>query len=159
MHVLTERYNKPNYCKILPKTSLAGSAKWRMNIEPLWTLALKEIIMMTMMMKKVNLKSCNVQIYDSTTLAVLYIVPNVDFGSGRVIPNWLQTTRIRALLPWFDDCPTVFIAGLWRIAALALLDFCLYQEKRELDKNSSLKSPLKKFDWHVELDRNVMYGS
>ena len=104
----------------------------------------KEIMMLTMMMMKVNLKACNVQIYDITTLAVLYIGPNVDFTSGKVIAHWLQITWKRALLPWFDDCPTVFIAGLWRIAALALLDFCLYQEKRELDKNSSLKSPLLK---------------
>lgn len=62
-------------------------------------LALNEIMMMTMMMKKANLKSCEVQIYDITTLAVLYIVPNVDFGSGKAITNWLKTTCIRALLP------------------------------------------------------------
>ena len=32
-------------------------------------------------------KLCNVQIYDITTLAVLYIIPHVDFGSGEVIMN------------------------------------------------------------------------
>lgn len=45
--------------------------------------------MMTMMVMVVmnlsdQINYCDVQIYDITTLAVLYIAPNVAFGSGEV---------------------------------------------------------------------------